>query len=360
VALYRYSRWDGTQEVFPLHQDDLMEELSEHLLTQGDVSSALKAMIQKGVRSRYGDRFQGVQDILQQLRSLKQQLLERYDLDSALGDLRQRLDQIVQQERRGIDRRLDEVLQRYQESRQRSRPDGLPSDLEQALLKNLQGLAEKNRAALDSLPQDNPAGALRQLRDYEFMDLEAKRQFDELVKELQQKMLDSFVKDLSQQLKGLTPQDMAGFKEMVRQLNRMLEERMRGGEPAFQRFMQQFGQLFGPDPPQDLEQLVDRMQHQIAQMQSLLDSMSREMREQLRDLLQSVLKDEELQSELSRLAANLEYVQPLGHLRRAYPFHGEGPLTLEQAMDLMARSIPRPSGRSSATRPPRPWSSSAR
>ncbi|MBI4308599.1 MAG: VWA domain-containing protein [Chloroflexi bacterium] len=337
MAFYRYSRWDGTQEVFPLHEDEIMEELSDHLMTQGDVSSALKAMMQKGVKSRYGDRSQGIQDILQQLRSLKQQVLEQYDLNLALADIRKRLDQVVQQERQGIDRRLDDVLRRYQESRQRGQQGGLPSDLEQALLKNLQRLAEKNRAVLDNLPQDNPAGAIRQLHDYEFMDPEAKRQFDELLKELQQKMLDSFLKDLSHQLKGVTPQDLAGLKEMARHLNRMLEERMRGGEPDFQQFMQRYGHLFGSEPPQSLDELVDKMQHQIAQMQSLLDSMSPGTREQLRELLRSVFKDEELQDELSRLAANLESAQPMGHLRREYPFHGDDPLTLEQAMSLMGR-----------------------
>jgi len=338
VAFYRYSRWDGKQDVFPLHQDDLMEELSDQLLGHGDVSSALESMTQKGFKNRLGDRFQGLQDILQQLRSLKQHTLEQYDLNSVMDDMRRRLDQIVQKEQQGIDRRVDEALRRYQEERRRDGEGGLPSELAENLLKTLQRLAEKNKDTLNNLPADSPAGALRQLQDYEFMDAEAKRQFDELMQELRRKMLDSFVKDLSQQLQAMTPRDMAGAKEMARDLNRMLEERARSeASEDFQEFMRKYGRLFGPEPPRSMDELVDHMQHQIAQMQSLLDSMSRESREQLREMLRSVFKDEELLGEMARLSANLESLQPMGQLRREYPFHGGESLTLEEASRLMER-----------------------
>ncbi|MEK7874078.1 MAG: VWA domain-containing protein, partial [Chloroflexota bacterium] len=102
MVSYRYSRWDGKQEVFPLHQDDLMEELSDQLMSHGDVSSALESMTQKGFKNRLGDRFQGLHDLVQQLRSLKQQTLEQYDLNSVMDDMRRRLDQIVQKEQQGI------------------------------------------------------------------------------------------------------------------------------------------------------------------------------------------------------------------------------------------------------------------
>ena len=44
MALYTYSRWDGTQQLFPIHEEELMELLAEQLTTHGDISSALSSL----------------------------------------------------------------------------------------------------------------------------------------------------------------------------------------------------------------------------------------------------------------------------------------------------------------------------
>ena len=130
---------------------------------------------------------------------------------------------------------------------------------------------------------------------------------------------------------------MERMKQMVRDLNQMLSEKLAGGEPDFDRFMQQYGDLFGPNPPQSLEELVAQMQHQVAQMQNLLDSLPADMRQQLQDLLMDKVGDPELQAELSELAANLEFLYPMRDLRSQYPFRGDEELDLSAAMRLMER-----------------------
>lgn len=35
---YKYSRWDGTQDIFQVHEDDIMEELSDYLMWDGDIA----------------------------------------------------------------------------------------------------------------------------------------------------------------------------------------------------------------------------------------------------------------------------------------------------------------------------------
>ena len=57
MASYKYSCWDGTQQVFPVLQEDLMEQLSEHLVNNGDISSALRSLAQSGLRGRFGGRY---------------------------------------------------------------------------------------------------------------------------------------------------------------------------------------------------------------------------------------------------------------------------------------------------------------
>ena len=129
-----------------------------------------------------------------------------------------------------------------------------------------------------------------------------------------------------------------GYNEtfkMMRDLNQMLQERMQGGEPDFDGFMQKYGDLFGQNPPQSLDELVEQMQHQVAQMQNLLDSLPADMRQQLQDLLMGKIADPELRDEMSELAANLEFLSPQRDMRNQYPFRGEEEIDLSEAMQLM-------------------------
>jgi uncharacterized protein with von Willebrand factor type A (vWA) domain len=200
----------------------------------------------------------------------------------------------------------------------------------------LRQIAERKKQFLDNLPSDL-AGAVRELQNYEFMDPEARAKFQELMEMLKKAMMDTFFKDLYNQIQGMTPEQLERIKQMVRDLNRMLQEKMAGGEPNFDQFMQQYGDLFGNNPPQSLDDLIRQMQAQIAQMQNLLDSMPADMRQQLQDLLADKIGDPELQQALSELAANLEYMFPMRDLRNQYPFRGDEELDLAEAMRLMER-----------------------
>ncbi|MCL6645617.1 MAG: VWA domain-containing protein, partial [Dehalococcoidia bacterium] len=187
---------------------------------------------------------------------------------------------------------------------------------------------------LENLPQD-VAGQVRQLQNYEFMDPEAQAKFNELLESLKKAMMDTFFKDLYNQIANMSPEDLQRMKEMVRELNQMLQDRMAGREPNFEEFMQKYGDLFGENPPQSLDDLVRQMQHQMGQMQSLLDSLPGDLRQQLQDLLSDKIGDPELQQALNELAQNLEYLYPMRDLRNQYPFRGEEELDLQSAMQLM-------------------------
>ena len=95
--------------------------------------------------------------------------------------------------------------------------------------------------------------------------------------------------------------------------------------------MQQYGDLFGDNQPGSLEELLAGMQQGISQMQNLLDSMPADMRQQLQDLLMDKIGDPELQSALSELQSNLEYLFPSRDMRNQYPFRGDEELDLAEA-----------------------------
>ena len=326
---YKYYRWDGTQRIFEIQPEELFDELSNEVLSYGDLRWALQRLMQRGLTNRFGQRLEGMRELLKRLQKERQRQLDKYNLGSILDDIKERLKSIVEKERRGLERRQKEPPSPSGES-------PLEGQEQEKLSKMLEDMIAQKRSFLDSLPRD-PGGMIKGLNDYDFMDEEARREFQELMEMLKQRMLESFFKDLSQRLKGMTPQEMDYLRQMAQSLNRMLEERMRGGTPDFQGFMEQYGHLFGPNPPDNLDDFIEQLQDQIAQMQSLMDSLPEELRQSLRDLLDSPLLDQAMRDELAQLAANLEYLYPMEELRQAYPFVGEDPISLTEAMRLMEK-----------------------
>src|SRR5262245_64607851 len=76
--LIRYSRWDGSQNVPDLDADDLLSQMSDDLLSDGDPWRALRRLMQQGFQPPDGRRMTGLKDLLEQLKRRRQQQLERY------------------------------------------------------------------------------------------------------------------------------------------------------------------------------------------------------------------------------------------------------------------------------------------
>ena len=138
---YKYSQWDGTQQIFEPTGEDIMDELSEGLLNDSDVSRALRNLLQRGMQNDQGQRIQGLQEMLEQIRGQRQARMEKYNLDSVMDDIKNKLDQVISQERKGIDQRLKEA----REQAATQRPE-IPIDTE-SLLKLLEERANRNRDA---------------------------------------------------------------------------------------------------------------------------------------------------------------------------------------------------------------------
>lgn len=341
---YRYSEWDGSQDVPPLDADDVLASITDDLMNFGDLQHALRNLLQRGMRDPLGQRLQGLRQLLQQLRQQRHQLLDHYDLSSAFDDIQKRLQEIVRLEKETVERRLDEAIRQLEgrESPLRAFQEAMKEagvqqgQPDRQFAQMLKDIAEKKKDFLESLPED-VGGQVKELQNYEFMDPEAGRKFQELMEMLKQAMMDSFFKNLSSQIASLTPQETQRLKEMVRELNQMLSERMAGGQPDFQQFIKNYGDMFEPSPPESLEELIDQMQHQLSVMQSLLDSLPTDMRRQLQDLLLEKISDPELERDLHELAVNLDILHPMGDLGNRYPFHGDEELDLLEALHLMDR-----------------------
>ena len=324
---YRYSRWDGTQDIFQMDAEDLMDRLSGDLLNHGDIWTALRELMRTGFQDRQGRSMPGVNDLLEQLENRREQQLQRYDLDSVMEDLGKRVGEILKTERHGIQRRLDEA------KREVAGAEGSERIQKEALNNLLEDRAGRHLEKLNILPEST-GGVIKQLMEYDFMDPEAQRMFLELLDMLRSQMAQNISRDLAKRLQDITPEDTEALREMLVRLNQILQEKAMGREPDFDSFMQQFGPLFGPNPPTSLEELMERLMHQMAQMQSLMESMSPEARQQLESVLDSVL-DSETQRELAQLASLMERLMPMDEMRRQYSFLGDESLTLDHAIQIM-------------------------
>ncbi|MDP9243599.1 MAG: VWA domain-containing protein [Chloroflexota bacterium] len=332
MSVYRYSRWDGSQQLPPFDADDVLEALSDDILAEGDVRRALQRLMQRGLHGTRGGDVPGLRRILERLREHRADELERSNLEGVLDEIGERLERILDDERRGIERRVHDAEQRSL--------DAAPGeDQDQARMGEqvLRRTAQQRRDRLDALPPD-VAGRLHGLRDYEFMDPDARDAFSALSDELRQQMLQTYFQGLKEGVEGVTSEDLAGIREMVRDLNELLEKRASGTDTLedFERFMAQHGGFFPPGIA-DLDQLIDHMHRQASQMASLLNSMSPEMREELRGLMDDLLRDDRLRWDMARLAGNLQGLRPDQPFGEPYPFSGDDPMGLPEALAAIDR-----------------------
>ena len=341
MVTYRYSRWDGSQDVALPTTDDLFDRLSEQILQGDDLRGALNRMMRHGMRGE-GQRGAGLQELLERLRDARQRNLDRYDLSSIFDDIQERLDSIIGKERGGINQRLQEIeptsageaqggerSDAAEGSGQPNESDSPPSELADMLRQ----MANRRLNQLDQLPP-GAGGRIKQLRDYDFMDSSAREDFDALMQELQQQFLKQYFQGMQESLQNLTQADLAQVSEMVRDLNELVKQKLSGLDPDISEFMQKWGQMFPPGI-ETFDQLMDYMSHQMAQMQSLMNSMSPEMRRQLEDMMDGLLQDNRLAWDLFELGANLQRLNPDEFPDNDFRLFGDEPVTLQQALELM-------------------------
>ncbi len=382
----RYTEWDGTQDIAGLDAGDVLSALTDDLMNFGDLQHALRNLMQRGMQTpQGGDNMQGLRDLLQQLRQQRRERLDQFDLSGVMEDLKRQLAEVLEMERGTIDERLDEAGRpeagedggeqpsdeqgeaggdqqgnadgegesQSDGQQQSGAPAGMPqaggqqsggqqaggqqSEMseEEQFAEMLRRIAERKQDFLEELPEDT-AGQVKSLQDYEFLNPEAQHKFQELVEQLRESMTKSFFNDVEKMVEEMSEGDLERMKEMMQALNDMMVEKMRGEEPDFDSFMEQYGDMFGENPPQSLDELIAMMQAQMSAMQSLMESLPAGQAAQLQSLLSDKLGDPELQGEMEQLLQNLEFLNPQnGERGNAYPFRGDEELDLQAAMELM-------------------------
>src|SRR6478752_785058 len=172
AARFSYSRWDGTQKGFELDADTIFDGLTDDLLYHGDVNSALRRMMQEGMRDRNGERLQGLRELMERLREQRQDRLDRYDLGGVYSEIADELN--------AIDNATQAAERSGDERRAQTARDAA---------------AERN-FRLDMLP-DDLAGKVRELQAYDFESAEAAQRFEQLLDKIKQQLMQQMVDQMS-------------------------------------------------------------------------------------------------------------------------------------------------------------------
>jgi uncharacterized protein with von Willebrand factor type A (vWA) domain len=197
----RYTEWDGTQRV-RLEAERVFEKLSEYLSYTDDVQQALDWLLRQGAEWD-GVRVMGLDDFLEQLREQLRQHYRDVHLNDALDEVRRRLDELLDLERDALAASKDE--RRH-----------LQTKLDQ----------------LERLPY-RLSQAIEQLKGYEFEDADARRQFEDLVDDLQDlRDLEEFQRRYGDLFDGPRGLDFAAAVALMREVERLkrLEEQLLAGD----------------------------------------------------------------------------------------------------------------------------------
>ena len=229
----RYSRWDRSTRN-SLDSDTVFDQLNEYMNDSGDLQQAMRRLMQKGIKQGE-NQTKGIDDLLSQVAREMRKLYDEYRLQSAMDEVQEQLESIVDQERHTLEE-LDQAGQDIQEKKQ--------------FLNNLPGKASE---------------AVEKLTSYRFENTNAEKEFQQLLMQLEQiRKLENWLRREGSLFRGQTPLQ---FQESMDLMERMEELRRLEGQLSSMQLRdvdkELLEKLLGGDPKQDFEGVM--------RMQSLLE-----------------------------------------------------------------------------------------
>lgn len=238
MKVWRYSRWDGTQQEFTLDPKQALDALSELLMEGLSVEEALDWMRRGGFPlAGMNFRVMGAEELAQELRQQARELMQRYRMDRATEALA---------------RKLDEILDREERAQRAAH------GVESAALNQFLERRHREHASL--------ADAIEAFRDHAFADEAAGEEFRELLRELGRlRALESFLRQHGSKFRGRESADYETaqkVREQIEALERMARALAEGN----------FEEI-------SLDELREMLSEQGAQSLILLRNLERELRD---------------------------------------------------------------------------------
>ena len=268
-----------------------MDEVGERVLAGESPRQALRDLVRRGASG-----LRGLDDLRRKVAKQQREARKKGQLDGTLQEVKALLDQAVELEKQAL----------------------FPDPSDRARMAELE---------LDSLPTDT-ARAVQQLKPYDWTSPQARETYDQIDDLLRREVLDSQFQGMKKALESATPEDMARVKNMLNDLNAMLEADARGEhtQDQFDQFMAQHGEFF-PSQPGTLEELVDDLARRAAAQQRLMDSLTPQQRQELGELMDGAM-DLDMAAQMAQLGDALRSARP------DLPWGGRERMSGEQGMGM--------------------------
>ena len=290
----RYGPYDGGPDPLapPVDLREALAAIGDDVLSGTSPRHALRELLRRGNRD-----MRGLDDLAAQANRRRRELLRRNNLDGTLDEVRKLLDKAVLEERKELARALDDD-------------------------------ARFNEMRIEELPPST-AQAVQDLADYNWRSEQARADFEKIRDLLGREVLDQRFSGMKQALEGATDEDREQIRQMLADLNQLLDAHSRGVDTAeqFAEFMDKHGQYF-PDNPRNVEELLDSLAQRAAAAQRLRNSLSQEQRDELDALAQQAFGDPSLMSELSQLDQFLQAARPGEDWEGSQQFRGDNGMGL--------------------------------
>ncbi|MHC1557630.1 VWA domain-containing protein [Actinomycetospora sp. C-140] len=298
---YSYGRfYDGPDPLAPpFDLRSAMDELGRDVMEGTSPRQAMRELMRRGTEEQ-----RGLDDLMRRLNERRSRLQRTHRLDGTLQEVRELLERALEAERNSLQ----------------------AEDSDDARFREMQ---------LDALPP-SPAGAVAELENYDWRNAEARQAYQQIQDLLGREALDQRFQGMKQAMENATPEDVERVKEMISDLNDLLEAHSRGEDTTdqFREFMEKHGQFF-PENPQTTDELVDLLAERSAAAQRMMNSLSAEQRAELEGLMQQAFGDPGLAEQLSRLDQQLQGMRPGEDWQGRGRFRGDDPLGMGEATRAM-------------------------
>ncbi|MBW3638875.1 MAG: hypothetical protein KY451_03345 [Actinobacteria bacterium] len=290
---YRYGPWAGGRDPLepPYDVAVALDEIGASVLDGASPRQAMRELLRRGA-----DGLRGLDDLRRQVARRQREARKQGRLDGTLQEVRELLDRAVELEKTAL----------------------FPDPGDDARMRELE---------FETLPRDT-ARAVQSLKPYDWRSAEARETYEQIDDLLRREVLDSQFSGMKAALENASPEAMQAVKDMLADLNAMLQADARGEHTSeqFEQFMAAHGEFF-PSQPQTLAELVDDLARRAAAQQALMDSLTPEQRQELEELMQGAM-DMDLQAQLAQLGDALRGARP------DLPWGGKQRMRGEQGMGM--------------------------
>ena len=311
MRTYKYSKWDGTQDL-SRSLDENFGALAKEILEAGDVNVALGNLVRDGFQAS-GDSdaseirpVGGLNDLLAGLEEERRFRLEKYNIDSIISVISNNLDNVIEFEKMDIAYDL--------------------KGTEEAFYNNLDyttsTLSEK----------------IKGLLGYDFLNDETSKKLDQVLETLRNQWAFNFFRD-TEGLESQIPENyFETSKYLANDTKRLLSQDSQEKESGFTAFLTDHGHRFDNTDPQTIDELIDLIRRNIVAAHTLMRSFKEESRSALKSLFSS-LSDPNTMNQFNELTELINEISPLERSVKKYNFVGSDEVDYQQGMDLMHAMI---------------------